>query len=129
MSLKGSSEGASFTHFVDDEDASNNPKSLNEAHLCSDWLLWKAAMDKEINTLEKANTWSTVQHPANKNIIGSKWVFCIKCKADGSIDKYKAHLVAWGFSQIYGINYFDTYSPVTKMASIWTILAMATHYD
>jgi reverse transcriptase-like protein len=110
------SEGASSTHFIDDDedfifhsefdtlilataqDASDDPKSLNEAHLHSDWLLWKAAMDKEIDTLEKANTWSTVQHPANKNIIGSKWVFCIKCKADGSVDKYKAHLVAQGFS-------------------------------
>jgi reverse transcriptase-like protein len=86
-------------------------------------------MDKEIDTLKKANTWSTVQCLANKNIIGSKWDFHIKCKANGSIDKYKAHLVAWGFSQIYSIDYFDTYFPVAKMASVWTILTMAACHD
>ena len=50
-------------------------------------------MDREILMLEKAGTWHTVPHPNDKNIVGSKWVFCVKCKADSSIDKYKARLV------------------------------------
>jgi transposase InsO family protein len=137
------------SHFADDEDyvfftdhdlhdpliiaaaqeASDDPKSVSEARSRSDWTLWKGAMDKEIDTLENAGTWSTVPRPAHKNIIGSKWVYRLKRKADGSIDKYKARLVARGFTQIYGVDYFDTYSPVAKMASVRTILAMAARFD
>jgi ribonuclease HI len=110
-------------------DISSDPKSLAEAHTRPDWPSWKAAMDKEIATLEAAKTWTTVPQPQGKNIVGSKWVFCIKRKSDGSIDKYKACLVARGFTQIYGVDYFDTYSPVAKMASFRLILAMAARYD
>jgi hypothetical protein len=111
------------------QDVDSDPKSLLEACSHSDWLRWKEAMDHEIATLEKAGTWVTVPRPAGKNIVGSKWVFCIKRKADGTIDKYKAHLVAHGFTQIYGVNYFTTYSPVAKLTSFRTILAIAVRYD
>ena len=72
------------------QDASDDPKTVSEACLRPDWSSWKIAMDKEIDTLEKALTWTTVSRPAGKNIIGSKWVFRIKRKADGTIDKHKA---------------------------------------
>jgi transposase InsO family protein len=111
------------------QDADGDPKSLTEALRRSDWPLWKAAMDKEIDTLERAGTWSTITRPAGKNIVGSKWVFRIKRKSDGTVDKYKARLVARGFTQVYGVDYFDTYSPVAKMASFRTILALAARYD
>jgi hypothetical protein len=67
----------------------SNPKTIAEVHARSDWLLWKQAMDKEICMLEKAGTWTTVPRPASRNVVGSKWVFHIKCKANGMIDKYK----------------------------------------
>ena len=82
-------------------------------------------MDRELATLEKAGTWSTVPRLPNKNVVGSKWVFRIKRKADGSVEKYKARLVACGFTQVYSVNYFDTFSPVAKLASFRTILAIA----
>ena len=84
---------------------------------------------KEIATLEGAGTWSTVARPGGKNVVGSKWVFRIKHKSDGTINKYKARLVARGFTQVYGVDYFDTYSPVAKMASFCAILAIAARYD
>lgn len=55
-------------------------------------------MDKEIDTLERAGTWTTVTRPTGKNIVGSKWVFRIKRKSDGTVDKYEARLVARGFT-------------------------------
>jgi hypothetical protein len=51
-------------------------------------------MDKEITTLKQAGTWHDIPHPENKNIVGSKWVFQVKHKANRSVNKYKAHLIA-----------------------------------
>jgi hypothetical protein len=70
------------------KDLDSDLKSLLEARSQSDWPQWKEAMDREILTLEKAGTWRTVPCPNDKNIVGSKWVFHVKRKADGSIDKY-----------------------------------------
>jgi len=67
-----------------------DPKSYSEARSRSDWPHWKKAMDRELLTLEKAGTWITVPRPPDKNIVGSKWVYRVKRKADGSVDKYKA---------------------------------------
>ena len=111
------------------QEVDSDPKTLAEARSRSDWHRWKEAMDREIATLEKAGTWETVLRPAGKNIVGSKWVFRIKRKADGSIDKYKARLVARGFTQIFGVDYFSTYSPVAKLTSFRAILAIAARYD
>ena len=86
-------------------------------------------MDREMKTLEDAGTWETVPRPTGRNIVGSKWVFRIKRKADGSVDKYKARLVARGFTQIYGTDYFETYSPVAKLTSFRAILALAARQD
>ena len=108
-------------------DAEADPRLLTEAQLRSDWPCWKEAMDRELTTLERAGTWVTVPRPTNKNIVGSMWVLRIKRKADGSVDKYKARLVAHGFTQIYGVDYFTTFSPVSKLSSFRTLLAIAAH--
>jgi len=52
------------------------------------------------------------------NVVDSKWVFHIKQNANGSIDKYKAHLVAHSFTQVYGVDYYETFAPIAKLASI-----------
>jgi reverse transcriptase-like protein/gag-pre-integrase-like protein/integrase-like protein/Pol polyprotein len=106
-----------------------DPKTLKEARACLDWPKWQEAMDKEMSTLLKADTWDVIDQLPGKNIVSSKWVFQIKRKSDGSIEKYKAHLMAHGFTQIYGVDYFDTYSPVACLTSIRVILALAAHYD
>jgi len=82
-------------------------------------------MDEELTMLNNAGTWELVKPPENINIIGSKWVYKAKKDAAGNIVRYKARLVAQGFSQVPGIDYFDTFVPVTKLASIWTVLAIA----
>ena len=110
-------------------DAQDDPRTIEEARSRSDWPLWQQVMDREMKMLEDAGTWETVPRPTGRNIVGSKWVFRVKRKADGSIDKYKARLVARGFTQIYGADYFETYSPVAKLTSFRTILALAARQD
>jgi hypothetical protein len=106
------------------QDAQGDLKSLNEAQSCSDWPSWEKAMGSEIDTLQHVGTWETMLHLAGKNIVGCKWVYCIKWKADSTINKYKAWLVAHRFMQIYGVNYFDTFLPVAKLASMCTIFTI-----
>jgi hypothetical protein len=80
---------------------------------------WKAAMDAEILALNKNQTWSLVPPRKGSNIIDCMWVFKIKRKADGSIDRYKGRLIAKGYKQRYGIDYEGTFSPVVKAATIF----------
>ena len=56
-------------------------------------------MTREINALMTNNSWTLVRHPPDKNIVGNKWLFHIKCKANGSIEHYKARLIAKGYTQ------------------------------
>jgi hypothetical protein len=94
------------------------PTSLAEAKRCPDWPLWEGGIREELAMLATAGTWELVEPPAGANIVGSKWVFRAKKDAAGNIVRHKARLVAQGFSQVPGIDYFDTYAPVAKLASI-----------
>jgi hypothetical protein len=110
-------------------ESQDNPRTLSQACSCSDWSEWQSAMDCKIAMLEKAGTWNTVTRPTDKNIVGSKCVFCIKHKANGSIEKYKAQLIVQGFTQKHGMDYFNTFSPVARLSSFCTILAIAACND
>ena len=110
-------------------DMPGDPKTLAQARSRPDWPKWQQAMDRELSTLENAETWDTVPRPLGKNIVGSKWVFRIKRNADGSVEKHKARLVARGFTQKFGVDYFDTFSPVARLASFRMILAVGARND
>jgi hypothetical protein len=81
-------------------------------------------MDNEFDALLKNETWHLVPPKAGTNIINCKWVYKIKRKCDGSIDRYKAWLIVKGFKQRYRIDYKDTFSPVVKAATIHIVLSI-----
>ena len=105
------------------------PNSLAEAKRSIDWPRWKEAMEEEKVALEAHGTWKVVTLPKGANVVGCHWTYAIKRDADGNIIRYKARLVAQGFSQTPGVDFFDTYAPVAKMAAVRTTLAKAARRD
>lgn len=85
-------------------------------------------MAEEFHALLKNGTWTLVPPQPSMNIVGCKWVFRTKRKFDGSIDRYKAWLVAKGIHQQFGIDYTETYSPVIKPITIRTVLSFVVSY-
>jgi len=86
---------------------------------------WKQAMQEELRALQENHTWDIVSCPPTVKPIGSKWVLSIELLSDGSLDRYKARLVALGNKQEYGVDYEETFAHVAKMTSVRTILAIA----
>src|SRR6266571_1199208 len=105
------------------------PQSLAEARRRPDWPLWETAIKEELAMLKKTGTWVLTEAPAEANIVGSKWVFHAKKDTAGNVVHYKARLVAQGFSQVPGIDYFDTFAPVARLALIRSVLAIAADLD
>ena len=103
--------------------APNNFKDANESHE------WKKAMEEEYNSLIANDTWTLTKLPNGRKPIGSKWIYKLKENADGSIAKHKARLVAKGYTQTYGVDYKETFAPVTKSTTIRTMLALAALFE
>src|SRR4051812_1468494 len=82
-------------------------------------------MSEELEAFHKTNTWELVPLPPGVRPVSCKWIYKVKTKIDGSVDRYKARLVARGFTHEDGIDYKETFAPVAKMTSIRTIIASA----
>lgn len=102
---------------------------MKEAMEQPDWSKWKGAIHEELDAHERNHIWTMVDPPSNRKLVGSKWIFKIKFNSDGSLDRYKARLVAQGFSQVEGIDFHETYAPVVRHTTIRIILAMANRCD
>ena len=107
------------------ESAEGIMPTYDEARKRPDWPKWEEAIQKELENLKKSGTYELVKRPPGANIVGSKWVLRIKKNAAGEIEKYKARLVAKGFTQIYGVDYYETYAPVARLSSFRLLLAIA----
>lgn len=83
-------------------------------------------MNKELDALEENNTWTIMPLPPGKKSIGSKWVYKVKLKPDGTVERFKARLVAKWYNQTYGIDYLDSFSPVAKVVTVSVLLSLST---
>ncbi len=102
---------------------------MEEALNGEDAKKWKIAMQEKYDSLVVNNTWSLVPLPKGRKPISCKWVFKIKHGVDGEVERYKARLVAIGFTQTFRVDYNETFAPVAKFVSICCIFALATIED
>ncbi|MCO5601961.1 hypothetical protein L7F22_056088 [Adiantum nelumboides] len=120
-SLREIYEATSFSAVLTNENIIEHPQepledalplSVHDALASSESQEWHAAILDELQALEAANTWELVPPPEHHNIVSCKWLLKKKYHPNGSVDRYKARLVAHGFTQQKGVDYFDMYSPV-----------------
>lgn len=98
------------------------PANFDEASKSPEW---RKAMEEEILALKQNQTWNLVPKPEAVKPISCKWVYKLKIRPDGTIERYKARLVVRGFAQEYGIDYDETFSPVAKITTVRVLLALA----
>ena len=90
---------------------------------------WIEAIQAELKSLQDHGTWKVVPRPEGKRIVSCKWVWRIKVKEDGSVERYKARLVARGFTQTRGVDFNETFAPVTRLDTIRLLAANAAQRD
>ena len=105
------------------------PNSVAEARASPEWPEWEKAVKTELDMLSEKGTWQLVDLPPGRKAIGNRWVFTKKFDEHGNLSRYKARLVTQGFSQIPGQDYSETFSPVMRLDSLRTLIALAAMLD
>ncbi|GJZ46447.1 putative RNA-directed DNA polymerase [Tanacetum coccineum] len=107
----------------------NDPESFEDAITCDQSAHWREAMEDELNSMSKNNVWELAELPKGAKPVGCKWVFKTKLDPNGNIERYKARLVAKGYTQKKGVDYKETYSPVSRKDSLRIVMALVAHFD
>jgi hypothetical protein len=115
--------------FTGNSDAVIDPLTYLQATRSPESESWKLAMKSELDSVGSTGTWKEVATPPGRKLVGSKWVFKTKRDASGNIAKFKARIVAQGFSQIEGIDYDATFSPVARLTSLRLLMAITASKD
>ena len=107
----------------------DEPHSWEEAMSSPDRNGWMNAAMEEWTALQDQGVFEKVRLPHQRRALDTKWIFKVKTKGDGSLERFKARLVARGFRQVYGLDYNETFAPVGKYTTARTLLAIATARD
>lgn len=102
------------------------PKTLEEALNSELKSYWKQAIEDEMLSLKKNRTWELCELPKDRKAIGCKWTFKAKTDSNGNVARFKARLVAQGFSQKFGTDYDQVFAPVAKQTTFRTLLVIAS---
>lgn len=111
------------------QDEIDIPETVREALNSCESKHWRAAMQDEYDSFITNQCWTLVDLPKGKKPVKCKWIFTKKRGLNGELLRYKARLVAKGYSQKYGIDYTETFSPVVRYSTIRILLALAAQYD
>lgn len=105
---------------------SDVPRNYKDAITCPESAQWKRAIADELRSHELNSTWSApTSVPANRRLIGTKWVFAKKRDENGVVLRYKARLVAKGFTQVPGVDFGETFAPVARFSTYRSAIAIA----
>lgn len=115
-----------FNCFLTSLTTTADPLFFSQAVLHEHWI---AAMNIELDALERNDTWDVVELPPGKKAIGSKWLYKTKYKPDGAVERYKSRLVILGCRQTYGEDFTETFAPVCKMTTVRALLAVAAMHN
>ena len=107
----------------------DDPINFQQVKQSPNYQKWIDAMNDEIKSMKDNDVWDLVKLPEGVKPIGCKWIFKTKRDSKGNIERYKARLVAKGFTQRLGIDYKETFSPVSSKDSLRTIMALVAHFD
>ncbi|GJX34036.1 retrotransposon protein, putative, ty1-copia subclass [Tanacetum coccineum] len=107
----------------------NEPTRYKDAMLDLESNKWLDAMNAEMQSMIDNMVWVLVDLPPNCKTVGSKWIFKKKTDMDGIVHTYKARLVAKGYTQLYGVDYEETFSPVADIRAIRILISIAAFYD
>ena len=102
-------------------------KTIDEALSGPHAKEWKQTAESEYQSLMDNDSWDLVELPEGRETIGSKWVFKVKHDSCGQVERFKGRVVAKGYSQKHGIDFEETFAPVLRFSSIWTLLAFAVN--
>ena len=105
------------------------PENFQEVQTHADKVSWMKAMQEEMHSLLKNDSYELVELPKGRKALRNKWVFKLKKDSDGKLLKYKARLVVKGFGQKKGIDFDEIFSPVVKMSSIRVVLSLTASLD
>jgi hypothetical protein len=107
----------------------DDPASYEEAMRSAHSSKWLEVMEDEMKSMSSNDVWDLVEIPKGAKTVGCKWVYKIKRNSRGNIEKYKARLVEKGHTQIEGIDYNETFSPVSCKDSFIIIMVLVAHFD